>query len=191
VMERVKKPYVPMDKFLITVRGIPHSTHCVIHNVLTTIRMHFHPKDIIHGDLHFGNIFVDDRFVGFEQPTTPILFIDFGRTINLSTNIIKFPRDVIDRILSVDVLQLVRAACRECFMHSSLVHEIHNQAIIIIKASYYYFIIIIINYYKGRESFSSAPFNAVVWNVNTRNFCEEVCCIPELSRQTAAVTTLL
>jgi hypothetical protein len=75
-------------------------------------------------------------------------------------------------------------------MHSSFVHELHNQAMIIIKASYYYFIIII-NYYKGRESFSSAPFNAAVWNVNARKFCDEVCCIPELSHQTAAVTTLL
>jgi predicted unusual protein kinase regulating ubiquinone biosynthesis (AarF/ABC1/UbiB family) len=105
VMERVNTPYVLMDKFLQTVRNIPHSTHCCIHNVLTTIRIHFHRNDIIHGDLHFGNIFVDDRFVGFEQPTTPVLFIDFGRTLNLSTILLKFPRNVIDRILSVDVLQ--------------------------------------------------------------------------------------
>jgi predicted unusual protein kinase regulating ubiquinone biosynthesis (AarF/ABC1/UbiB family) len=135
-MERVNTPYVLMDTFLQTVRLLHHYTYCCIHNVLTTIRMHLHRNDIMHGDLHFGNIFVDDRFVGFEQPTTPVIFIDFGRTINLRD---KFPPAVIHRILSIDVLLLVRAACRECFMQSSLAHDVHNQAIIILKASYYYY----------------------------------------------------
>jgi len=114
VMERLQEPYMLMRDFFTTCTL--HSVHYAIHYTLCMIRTHLHPVRVVHGDLHFGNIFVDQTIGNFAFSAKPIQFIDFGRTTVLSDD---FPKKDIELLRSIDVMALVRAACRACIKAST------------------------------------------------------------------------
>jgi hypothetical protein len=114
VMERLQEPYMLLAEFFKTCTL--HSVHLAIHYTLSMLRTHIHPN-VVHGDLHFGNIFVDGTIGNFACSAKPIQFIDFGRTTVLSQRV--FTRKDIQQLCSIDVVALVRAACRACIRAST------------------------------------------------------------------------
>jgi hypothetical protein len=119
VMERLDLPrYMLMEDFYsVRTQIITHFFGPCMHSILCSIRTHLHSNNIIHGDLHFGNIFVCEEIKMFTVRSNPVKFIDFGRSIKVSEQSYDEPN--IRLIFSVDVIMLVRAACRMCVKTSS------------------------------------------------------------------------
>jgi serine/threonine protein kinase len=112
-MERLCAPYLSLHDHLSSTH-ILHSTNWTqhaIHHVLQMLNTYFYPQQIIHGDLHYHNIFVHERLGQFMHTPEPVKFIDFGRTVSLNG---KFSDADILTLMSIDVLALLRAACRQC-----------------------------------------------------------------------------
>lgn len=127
-MARLRDPYVSLADFasIPNVLSSPHLLVPSIHSILTMLRTHFHPNLIVHGDLHFGNIFVDRRLEVFELSDVSVQFIDFGRTVTLSST--DFTADDISYLLSIDAMALLRAACQRCHEYRGDSNNRHAHA---------------------------------------------------------------
>jgi predicted unusual protein kinase regulating ubiquinone biosynthesis (AarF/ABC1/UbiB family) len=81
----------------------------------------------IHGDLHIHNIFVHNNLGTYMHVPAPVKFIDFGRTICLHGN---FSEEDIFTLMSIDVMALLRAACRQCLATANVERRgrRHDQA---------------------------------------------------------------
>jgi serine/threonine protein kinase len=112
-MERLCAPYLSLHDHLSSthiLRSTDWTLHA-IHHVLQMLNTYFYPRKIIHGDLHYHNIFVHEHLGHFMHAPAPVKFIDFGRTVSLKD---KFSDADIRTLMSIDVLALLRAACRQC-----------------------------------------------------------------------------
>jgi serine/threonine protein kinase len=112
-MERLCSPYLSLHDHLSSSNILP-STDWTLHSfhyVLQMLNTYFYPKHIIHGDLHNHNIFVHNNIGTYMHVPAPVKFIDFGRTICLDG---KFSVQDIFTLMSIDVMALLRAACRQC-----------------------------------------------------------------------------
>ena len=128
-MERLCSPYLTLHDHLSSpnILQSPDWTLHAIHHVLQMLNTYFYPKHIIHGDLHYHNIFVHNNLGTYFHVPAPVKFIDFGRTICLHDN---FSQEDIFTLMSIDVMALLRAACRQCMAttQGDRKRHRHNQA---------------------------------------------------------------
>lgn len=111
-MERMNNDYISLFDYLGKCRD-NNFVNSVMNRVLTTVCTYLQPNQIVHGDLHFGNIFVHASSLMFlDSDSSPVQFIDFGRTVFL--NSLRLSESDRRHLLSMDVMALVRAASRIC-----------------------------------------------------------------------------